>query len=202
MVLSAAWVDYNSAVRSPAAQLAQTVRMIRKIGTDGLLVPPPLINNDGAIWETDIVAFEVTDAGVITLREDLANRQFLNKFIQGRFRGGGSATHWDVTGTTGYFIRGAPFMQFAAVEVTVPNGDVSGMTTYTYITPYVQSRPLITTGVLSADCVAGAQIPTAAVDNISLIDCDVWATRANPGDTAGDEVVTVLLTIIGNYGYV
>jgi len=202
MVISASWNDVNDANRDPAVQDAYTIRMIRKIGVDGAGVPPALVNTDGTLWETDIEAFETTDAGVITLRPDLANRTYLNKYVHTRFRRGGDGTHWYVGGDTPYAVRGGPFTQWLAVTVTITDGNVSAMTTVDFPTPYVESIPIVMATPYSEDSVAGEQIATAGVDNITLEDVDVWATRADPGDTTGDETVTVFLLVVGNYGYV
>lgn len=77
IVLSCTWADINSAVREPAIQTAQTIRLIRLIQTipneNG--PPPGTTQTDGVLWEIPLYTIQISDAGVVTIHSD--DREFL-----------------------------------------------------------------------------------------------------------------------------
>lgn len=191
---------------------AQTVRITRIAGTEGSGTPPALTQTDGTTWEISLAQVSITTGGVITVTDErvfchanievetamleddaVDDTKVGNRVPQFYRRKGGSATDWDVAGTTTYTPTTVR-MQAGVHSVTISNGNDNQSGSITFPVSF-SAAPIVII------CVSGNA-------NVASASYESWVIAGQPttGDvdyiifrpgTTGDRVFNISWQAIG-----
>lgn len=177
---------------------AQTVRLVAVRNTDGLIAIPTATQVAGTTWDVIIATFTITTLGAITLT-DARDYCHFNTALVTR-RQGGSATNWDVDGTTNY-IPGSAVIQTGQVKITIPagGGNIARETTITYPQGYKYTPWLgVSTGDLGSSTAQTSRAVIAVDGANPTTKALIRATRRDITSTGADEDVYCNWIAIGS----